>query len=73
MAGSSSVISNNKAPLGIVQSESKKAFGLKIVKKEPVGELEAYFCTSCGFYETYIKNPSSIHFDGINGFKWLKK
>ncbi len=56
------------APLGRTRSESGGL--IKITKEEPVGKLEAYFCCSCGFYETYIKEPSSIQFETIIGFKW---
>jgi predicted nucleic-acid-binding Zn-ribbon protein len=57
------------APLGRTQSESGGF--LKVIKEEPVGMLEAYLCASCGFYETYVKDPASIPFERIIGFKWV--
>jgi len=69
-AGSYSVVGYSNAPLGTTTSESKKSFGIKVVKKESIGELEAYICTSCGYYETYIKSPS-IQYENIDGFKWI--
>jgi predicted nucleic-acid-binding Zn-ribbon protein len=36
----------------------------------PVGRLEAWICTECGYYETYIKEPSSISFEELHGFRW---
>ena len=44
---------------------------LKLIKEGPVGKLEAYFCASCGFYETYIKEPADIQYESIIGFKWI--
>ena len=57
------------APLGISRSESGGF--IKVIKEGPVGTLEAYICGSCGYYETYIKEPSSIQYETILGFKWL--
>jgi predicted nucleic-acid-binding Zn-ribbon protein len=67
--GSQSVRGHSPAPLGIERSESGGL--IKVIKEGPVGKLEAYFCCSCGFYETYIKEPSSIQFEAIIGFKWI--
>ena len=38
---------------------------------EAAGVLEAYVCADCGFYETYVKDPSSVPFDKLQGFHWL--
>ena len=57
------------APLGVTRSESGGF--LKVIREGPVGELEAYICSSCGLYETYIKEPSSIPYESIIGFKWI--
>ncbi len=57
------------APLGRTESESGGF--IKVIQEGPVGQLEAYFCCSCGFYETYIKEPSNVQFETIIGFKWL--
>ena len=37
----------------------------------PVGQLEAWVCTECGFYETYVKDPSTVPFDELDGFRWV--
>ena len=66
---SQSVRGHCSAPLGVERTESEGV--IKIIKEGPVGELEAYFCCSCGFYETYIKEPSSIQFENIIGFKMI--
>ena len=34
------------------------------------GELEAYVCTSCGHYETYVKDPEKVPFEKMRGFEW---
>lgn len=57
------------APLGITRSESGGI--IKVIKEGPVGMLEAYICGSCGFYETYIKDPSNVQYESIIGFKWI--
>jgi hypothetical protein len=67
--GSQSVRGHCPAPLGVGRSESGKL--IKVIKEGPVGELEAYFCCSCGLYETYVKEPSNIQFETIIGFKWV--
>lgn len=56
------------APLGV--GESVSGGFIKVTIESPVGQLEAYFCASCGFYETYVKEPDSIPFESITGFKW---
>ena len=67
--GSQAVRGHCPAPLGIERSGSEGF--LKVIKVGPVGMLEAYICSSCGFYETYIKEPSSVSYDSIIGFKWI--
>ena len=66
---SQSIRGHCPAPLGVGESVSGGL--IKVTKEGPVGELEAYFCGSCGFYETYIKDISSIPFETIIGFKWM--
>ena len=66
---SRSLIGHCSAPLGIERSELGGF--IKVIKEGPVGKLEAYICSSCGFYETYIKDPSSIQYETIIGFKWI--
>lgn len=67
--GTQFVIGHCPAPLGIEKSESGGL--IKVIKEGPVGKLEAYLCCSCGFYETYIKEPSSIEYERIIGFKLI--
>lgn len=35
------------------------------------GALEAYVCTSCGFLETYVRDPRSVPFESLIGFTWV--
>lgn len=35
------------------------------------GETEAYICTECGYYETYVKEPGSISWNDMVDFHWL--
>lgn len=39
----------------------------------PRGEVEAYVCTECGYYETYVKDPSSVPFESMVGFRWINE
>ena len=64
--GSRAVRGHCEAPIGIARSESGG-----VIKVRPVGKLEAYICGSCGFYETYIKDPSKVPFESIIDFKWI--
>ncbi len=36
-----------------------------------MGELEAYICAECGFFETYVRNPESLPFEKFKGFRWV--
>ncbi len=36
----------------------------------PMGRLEAWICTACGYYETYVKDPSQVPFNDLYGFRW---
>jgi predicted nucleic-acid-binding Zn-ribbon protein len=62
-------IGHSEAPLGIQRTESQGF--IKVIKEEPAGSLEAYFCTDCGYYETYVKDSASLQFDSIVGFSWV--
>ena len=35
------------------------------------GEIEAYVCTQCGFFEEYVKTPGAVPWTSIDGFKWV--
>jgi hypothetical protein len=37
------------------------------------GEVEAFVCTSCGYFEEYVKAPQSIPWDQMAHFRWCKK
>ena len=42
-----------------------------LIGKKHSLKLEAYICTSCGFVETYIKNPEGIKWDAVKNFEWV--
>lgn len=42
--------------------------GGEIVKH---GQLEAYVCTRCGYYESYVRDPQRIDWDEIAGFSFI--
>lgn len=35
------------------------------------GPLEAFVCTACGYLETYVKNPATVPFEKLRGFRWV--
>jgi hypothetical protein len=37
-----------------------------------VGRVEAYICTECGYSELYVCDPSTIDFEELTGFEWLR-
>lgn len=39
----------------------------------PVGRIEAWVCTTCGYYETYVKEPGQIPFSDLHGFRWANQ
>lgn len=53
-------------PVGVVEEQ-----GIFFTYKSVVGGLEAFLCTECGFFETYIKSPEDVPFDELVGFSWL--
>ena len=38
-----------------------------------VGAVEAYVCTECGYFEEYVKAPTSIPWESLHGFTWCRK
>ena len=40
-------------------------------KEFPAGELEAYVCTECGYYESYVRHPSDVPWNKLSGFTFL--
>lgn len=38
-----------------------------------IGQLEAYVCTDCGYYQTYVKTPESIPYEQLEGFRWVEQ
>lgn len=69
LLNSQPLINHCPAPLGIERTESEGF--IKVIKEGPVGRLEAYLCTDCGYYETYVIEPNTVSFDSIVGFEWV--
>ena len=53
-------------PVGVVE---EVAFFFK--SREAVGQLEAYLCADCGYFETYVRDPASVPYEKLQGFSWL--
>jgi hypothetical protein len=33
--------------------------------------MEAYVCTSCGYIESYVKDPDKVPFEKLKHFSWV--
>lgn len=45
-------------------------FGGKSTDFAPAGETEGYVCAGCGYLEEYLKSPSKIAWESIEGATW---
>lgn len=41
--------------------------------RQNIGTIEAYVCTECGYYQPFVKDPASVAFDEVEGFRWLEQ
>jgi hypothetical protein len=41
--------------------------------RQGAGPLEAYVCTECGYFETYVKAPATVPFHQLRGFRWVNE
>lgn len=39
---------------------------------ERVGEVEAFICADCGYFEEYVKAPQTIPWDQVKHFRWCR-
>jgi len=53
-------------PVGVIPKK-----GWVLTTNVPTGELEAYLCADCGYFETYVKSPGSVPFEELRGFRWV--
>ncbi len=37
------------------------------------GQVEAFVCTACGYFEEYLKNPEQIQWNTLEGFRWCSQ
>jgi len=52
----------------IGQAQTGSLFGLAVV--EGHGDIEAFVCTDCGYFEEYVKQAQAIDWNGMRGFRW---
>ena len=62
-------LGNNNAPLNAVVGRTTPSSWIS--NSEVHGELEAYLCADCGYFEHYVKSPESVPYDKLEGFHWL--
>jgi predicted nucleic-acid-binding Zn-ribbon protein len=36
------------------------------------GELEAFVCADCGYFEEYVKDPQAVRWHDLSGFRWCR-
>jgi predicted nucleic-acid-binding Zn-ribbon protein len=36
------------------------------------GRMEAFVCTDCGYFEEYVKDPHSVRWNDLQGFRWCR-
>jgi predicted nucleic-acid-binding Zn-ribbon protein len=51
----------------IRRTTSPGLFGGSSESYEPAGEVEAYACAECGYFEEYLREPAKIDWDRITG------
>jgi predicted nucleic-acid-binding Zn-ribbon protein len=53
-----------------------RSVGHRVVQREiaidvsEAGDLEAYVCTECGYFESYVKQPAAVPWTQLAGFRW---
>jgi len=43
----------------------------KIGRMSAYGEVEAYVCTECGYFEEFVRDPKSVPWTNMDGFTWV--
>jgi DNA-directed RNA polymerase subunit M/transcription elongation factor TFIIS len=49
------------------EAQTAQLMGLAVV--QATGEVEAFVCTDCGYFEEYVKEPQSIDWSSMRGFR----
>ena len=74
-------IPNTTSLLGntVAERAAKRSWFAEVFDEPPTGPelravgLEAYVCSRCGYYETYVKDPAAVNFDKVVGLHWLNE
>jgi predicted nucleic-acid-binding Zn-ribbon protein len=43
------------------------------VATQVTAPIEAFVCTECGYFEEYVKDPASINWANLVGFRWCQR
>ncbi|MFT4977530.1 MAG: hypothetical protein ACI8S6_003435 [Myxococcota bacterium] len=43
----------------------------RIGRMTTYGKIEAYVCTTCGFFEEYVADPKEVPWANLQGFRWV--
>ena len=68
--GGSSSSGSTTGDRKIGKAEAGEMFGLKAYRG--AGDVEAFVCTVCGYFEEYVRAPEAIPWDTMQGFRWCK-
>ena len=52
--------------------ETKGLFGGASVSRRPAAPTEAFVCGACGWFEEYVKAPTNVAWDQVEGARWYK-
>ena len=56
-------------PIAIASETTKGWLGTS-EKKSLAGDVEAYLCADCGYFEEYLKSPETVPWDRLEHFRW---
>ena len=48
-------------------------FGKSWKTVSPAGEVAAFICGDCGYFEQYVKNPEALEWDKLQDFRWCNE
>ena len=70
--GTTAPVKHQAVGVVVTRPAQKTFIGLVAPEASVVqGELEAYLCADCGYFEHYVKSPEDVPFDKLEGFHWL--
>ncbi len=53
-----------------IASETTRGWLGESENESLAGDVEAWVCTECGYFEEYVKQPAGVPWDKLEGFSW---